>query len=389
MYDSTSRVAESLAPYGTSVFTRITDLANRHSAVNLSQGFPDFDGPLAVRRAAADAILEGPNQYAPSIGTPPLRKAVAAKTERFYGVSVCPDTEVTVTAGASEGLAAALLGLINSGDEVILLDPSYDLYPPMVSRAGAVPVHVPIGLDGALPKDLLAAAFSERTRAIVINNPQNPCGKVFTEAELSFVADLCEKHDALVIGDEVYEHLVYDGRPHRTLLAVPKLRSRAAVISSTAKTFSMTGWKVGYVIAAPGITAGIRAAHQFITFCTSAAFQNAMASAIASDDTYYETLNRDYTARRDRLSETLFGVGFEVLPTEGTYFLNVRIDRARFEDDLDFCERMTKEAGVAAVPTSFFYENRSGGRDIARFCFCKKDETLAEAEKRLSAWKIK
>lgn len=387
MTGNISRVSTSLARYGTSVFTRITDLSNKHGAVNLSQGFPDFDGPLEVREAAAAAILDGPNQYAPSIGLLALRRAAAQKMARFYDVSVCPDTEVTVTAGASEGLAALLLGLVNPGDEVILLDPSYDLYSPMVSRAGGRPVHVSLNADYSLPFEKLAAAFSPKTCAIVINNPQNPCGKVYSDHELSFIAGLCQTHDAIAVGDEVYEHLVYDHHRHRTLLSVAGLRDRAAVVSSTAKTFSMTGWKVGYVIASSPITAAVRAAHQFLTYCTPPAFQIAMARAIAAEDAYYADLNRAYTRRRDGLSDALTALGFDVVRPEGTYFLNVRIDRNRFTDDLDFCERMIAEAGVAAVPTSFFYEDRNGGNDTVRFCFCKRDETLAEAERRLAAWK--
>ncbi len=377
----------SLAPFGTSVFTRITDLSNQAGAVNLSQGFPDFDGPLDIRREAAALIVEGPNQYAPSIGIKPLRDAIAEKMSRFYGVAVCPDTEITVTAGASEGLAATLLGLVNPGDEVVLLDPSYDLYPPMVCRAGGKPVRVPLNPDGTLPRERLVSAFTDRTRAIVINNPQNPCGKVYTDEELRLIADLCQRHDAVALGDEVYEHLVYDGGCHRTLLSVPGLRDRAAVVSSTAKTFSMTGWKVGYVIAAPPVAEAVRAAHQFLTYCTPGAFQAAMARAIRSEDAYYSTLSAAYTKRRDRLGAALEALGFDVIMPMGTYFLNVRIDTDEFNDDLDFCERMIAEAGVAAVPTSFFYEGRGGGLDTVRFCFCKKDETLEEAKRRLAAWR--
>jgi N-succinyldiaminopimelate aminotransferase len=382
-----SEVARSLAPYGVSVFTRITDLSNRHGAVNLSQGFPDFDGPLAIRQAAATAVVEGPNQYAPSIGVPVLRQSVSDKMRRFHNVSVCPDTEVTVTAGATEGLASVLLGLVNPGDEVILLDPSYDLYPAIISRAGGIPVHLRMEpLDFALPREELVRAFSKRTRAIIINNPQNPCGKVYSKDELSFIAELCRKFDAIAIGDEVYEHLVYDGASHCTLLSVEGLRDRAAVVSSTAKTFSMTGWKVGFVIASPAITEAVRAAHQFLTFCTPPSFQTAMAAAISIDDAYYRKLTADYTARRKKLKDALDELGFRVISPQGTYFLNVLIDPKEYGDDLGFCEHLICKAGVAAVPVSFFYEGRSFGRDMARFCFCKKDETLDKAVERLRAW---
>ncbi len=382
------RTAQSLAVYGTSVFTKITNISNQYGAVNLSQGFPDFDGPLCIRQKAASALIEGPNQYAPSNGLSCLRHAVSDKMMRFYGVSVDPDTEITVTAGATEGLAAILLGLVEPGDEVILLDPSYDLYPAMVSRAGGKPVHVRLESPTFnLPKESLLNAFNSQTKAIIINNPQNPCGKVFTDEDLAFIADLCKKHNTVAIGDEVYEHIIYDNKTHRTLLSVDGLRDRAAVISSTAKTFSMTGWKVGYVIGAPPITEAVRAAHQFLTFCTPPAFQSAMAFAISFDDQFYRELTNDYTQRRDKLSRALQDMGFRVIHPQGTYFLNVVIDTDRFVDDLDFCEKMIVEAGVAAVPVSFFYEARKGGLDTVRFCFCKKDETLDSAISRLRNWK--
>jgi N-succinyldiaminopimelate aminotransferase len=381
-------VCEALRPYGTSIFTDMNLLANAHGAVNLSQGFPDFDGPEEVRRRAADEILKGPNQYAPTIGVAPLRQAVAEKMARFYGVRVDPDAEVTATAGATEGLAAAILGLVEPGDEVVLLDPSYDLYPAMIARAGGVPVHVPLeGRSFALPKEALAAAFGPRTKAIIINNPQNPCGKVYAAEELAFIADLCRARGALAVGDEVYEHIVYDGRRHTSLLAVPGLRDRAIVVSSTAKTFSMTGWKVGYVAAAEELTRAVRMCHQFLTYCTPPAFQIAMAAAIRMDDAYYADLHDMYTRKRDKLCAALAEVGLDVLVPEGTYYASVRIDGLGFEDDAAFCRHLTTEVGVAAIPSSAFYEGRRGGRNLVRFCFCKRDETLDEAIRRLKAWK--
>jgi N-succinyldiaminopimelate aminotransferase len=384
----TPAVASALRPYGTSIFTDMTLLAAEHGAINLSQGFPDFDGPEEIRRRAADRILEGPNQYAPTIGVAELRRAVAAKMARFYGVGLDPDAEITATAGATEGLAAVFLGLLEPGDEVVLLDPSYDLYPAMIARAGGVPVHVPLERPGfALPRERLRAAFNERTRAIVVNNPQNPCGKVFSPDELAFIAALCLEHGAVAVGDEVYEHLVYDGRRHTTLLDVPGLRDRAVVVNSTAKTFSMTGWKVGYVMAAPELTRAVRMSHQFLTFCTPPAFQLAMAEAIAMDDAYYGGLLASYEAKRALLCAGLADAGLAALPCEGTYFASVAIDTARFEDDLAFCRFLAAEVGVAAIPSSYFYEGRRGGRDLVRFCFCKRDETLEEAIRRLRAWR--
>jgi aspartate/methionine/tyrosine aminotransferase len=386
--DKPSAVCSALKPYGTSIFTEMSALSNRAGAVNLSQGFPDFDGPKEIAETAAEAILKGPNQYVPSMGIEPLRTAVAAKMRRFYRVDVDSDREITVTSGASEGLAASLLGLLDPGDEVILLEPCYDLYPPVIARAGATPVFVSLEQpDFALNRGALASAFGPRTKAVVINNPQNPCGKVFSREELEFVGRLCQEHNALAIGDEVYEHLVYDNRAHVTLLDIPSLRDRAIVVSSTAKTFSMTGWKVGYVIAAPHLTEAIRMSHQFLTFCTAGAFQAAMAVGIGMDDSYYESLLESYRQKRELLCNGLSDLGFDVLRPEGTYYASVDIGSLEFEDDLAFCRYLTEKVGVAAIPSSFFWDKRRGGRNLVRFCFCKKDGTLAMAIERLKRWK--
>ena len=383
-----SVVASAFAPYGTSIFTDMTMLAIEHGAVNLSQGFPDFDGPLEIREAAARAIVDGPNQYSPTIGMPSLRRAVADKMSRFHNLSLDPDLEVTALAGATEGLAATLLGLVEPGDEVILLEPSYDLYPAMIARAGGIPVYVPLERPGfGLPQKELTEAFGQRTKAIVVNNPQNPCGKVFSRDELELISSLCEQHDAYAIGDEVYEHLVYDGREHVTLLDVRGLRQRAVVISSTAKTFSMTGWKVGYTTACPELTEAVRMAHQFITYCTPGAFQEAMAAAIGMGDDYYRGLLESYTGKRAWLCGALRDMGFDVLEPEGTYYCSIDVGALDFEDDLAFCRYLAAEVGVAAIPSSFFWKDRRGGRDLVRFCFCKKDETLKEGIRRLGKWR--
>lgn len=381
-------VCQALRPFGTTIFTEMTALSNQVGAINLSQGFPDFEGPESVRRAAAEAVLRGPNQYAPSMGLPVLRQAIAAKMRRFYDVEVDPDSQVTVLAGASEGLSATLLGLLDPGDEVILLEPCYDLYAPMIARAGASAVYVglqPPTFD--LPRKELAAAFGPRTRAIVINNPLNPCGKVFTREELEFIGGLCERHDVTAIGDEVYEHLVYDGARHVSLLQIPTLVDRAVVISSTAKTFSMTGWKVGYAVAAPRLTQAVRMAHQFITFCTPGPFQEAMALGMALGDDFYGDLLASYTAKRDLLCRALDDLGFHVLWPQGAYYVSIDIQGEGFEDDLAFCRHLTTEVGVAAIPESFFWCDRRGGRNLVRFCFCKRDETLEAAIGRLRAWR--
>jgi N-succinyldiaminopimelate aminotransferase len=379
--------AKALRPFGTSIFTEMTNLAITHNAVNLSQGFPDFDGPEEIRAKAAEAVVRGPNQYAPSIGIPKLRQAVARKMKRFYGVDVDPDKEVTVTSGATEGLCATLMGILEPDDEVILLEPVYDTYPPVAAMAGARIRYVSLeGPTFRLPREKLAETFGPRTKAIVINSPQNPCCKVFTREELGFIGALCVEHDAFAIGDEVYEYLVYDGREHVTLLSVPELRDRAFVISSTAKTFSMTGWKQGYVVAAPPLSRAVRMSHQFITFCGQSALQEAMAFAIDFPDSYYRDFLAQYTRRRDWLCDSLRDLGFKVFSPEGTYYVVVDITPLGFHDDLEFCCTLPEKAGVAAIPCSCFWKDRRQGRELVRFTYCKKDETLGEGIRRLKNW---
>jgi N-succinyldiaminopimelate aminotransferase len=380
-------VVRALRPFGTSIFTDMTALANAHSAVNLSQGFPDFDGPEEIRAKAAEALMRGPNQYIFSAGIPQLRQAVAHKMKRFYGLDVDANEEVTATSGATEGLCATLFGTIEPGDEVILLDPCYDSYAPMAALAHANIRYVSLrGPEFRLPREELAEAFSPKTRAIVINNPQNPCAKVFSREELSFIGSLCAEHDAYAIGDEVYEHLVYNGRKHVTLLSIPELRDRAFVISSTAKTFSMTGWKIGYVVAAPELSHAVRMSHQFIIFCGQSALQEAMAFAIDFPDSYYNELLNTYTRWRDLLCEGLSDVGFRVYAPEGTYYVLADITPLGFDDDMAFCRMLPERAGVAAIPCSYFYNDRRHGRELVRFCFCKKEGTLEEGIRRLRRW---
>lgn len=386
--DARSFVCRTLRPFGTTIFTEMTALAQRAGAVDLSQGSPDFDGPEEMRRRAAEAIVAGPNQYTRSAGVPELVRAIAAKIKRFNGVDVDPESEVTVTSGSSEAIAASLLGLLDPGDQVILLDPCYDIYPPMVARAGAEAVHVPLERPGfQLPREELARAFGPRTRAIVINNPQNPCGKVFRREELEFIGELCRRHDVVAIGDEVYEHLVYDGREHVSLLDVAPLAGRAIAISSSAKTFSMTGWKVGWATASPPLSEAVRMGHQFLTFCTPGALQQGVAMAMQMDDAYFEELLASYTKKRQRLCGALESLGFDVLWPEGTYFASIDIAGLDFEDDVAFSRYLTTEVKVAAIPSSVFWHERSGGRDLVRFCFCKRNETLDEAIRRLRAWR--
>lgn len=380
-------VVNALRPYGTSIFTEMTVLANAHGAVNLSQGFPDADGPEEIRRRAAEAILRGPNQYALSSGILSLREAVARKMKRFYGIDVDAETEVTVTSGATEGLCATLLGILEPDDEVILLEPAYDTYAPISALAHARIRYVSLEGDTfQLPRERLAETFSPHTKAIIINNPQNPCCKVFTQDELAFIGGLCQRYNAYAIGDEVYEHLVYDGRRHVTLLSIPSLRDRAFVVSSTAKTFSMTGWKVGYVIASPVLSKAVRMSHQFIVFCGQSALQEAMAFAMDFPDSYYTQLLSDYTHRRDLLTGALRELGFRVFQPEGTYYAVADITPLGFDDDLTFCRMLPEKAGVAAIPCSVFWKDRHSGRHLVRFCFAKKEDTLHEGINRLRRW---
>jgi aspartate/methionine/tyrosine aminotransferase len=321
------------------------------------------------------------------MGIAPFREAVARKMMRFYGVEVDPEREVTITAGATEGLCATLLGILEPEDELILLEPWFDSYPPIAALAGAKIRYVSLELPNFnLPREALENAFNDKTKAILINSPQNPCGKVFTREELAFIAGLCEKHDAYVVSDEVYEYLVYDGREHATLLSLPELRERAFVISSTAKTFSMTGWKQGWVVAAPHLTRAVRMSHQFIVFCGQSALQEAMAFALDFPDDYYDQFLTDYTRKRDRLCEALLDMGFKVFVPEGTYYVMVDIRSKGCDDDLAFCRMLPEKAGVAAIPSSYFWENRNQGRHLVRFCFCKKEKTLDEAIRRLKQW---
>lgn len=380
-------VVPALRPFGTSIFTEMTAMALANKAVNLSQGFPDFDGPVGVRRRAAEALLRGPNQYAPSSGIPALRQAVATKMKRFYDVFVDPDLEVTVTAGATEGICAALLGLLEPGDEVILVEPVYDSYPPICALTGATVRYVSLKPpEFRFDREEVEKTFSDKTKLVLINNPQNPCGKVFSREELQWLGGLCMRHNALLAADEVYEHLVYNGQSHTTLLSLPEIRDRALVISSTAKTFSMTGWKIGYVIAAPALTQAVRMSHQFITFCGQAPLQEAMAYAIAMPDRYYARLLSDYTAKRDLLGQALDDLGFRVYTPQGTYYTIVDITSLGFEDDYAFCRMLPKEAGVAGIPCSCFWGDRREGRHLVRFCFCKRMTTLREGIRRLRRW---
>ncbi|MES0882875.1 aminotransferase [Roseibium sp. SCP14] len=371
----------------TTVFETMSRLAMAHGAVNLGQGFPDVDGPLDIREVAARALVEGPNQYPPMLGVAELRQAVAEANRRFYGLEVDPQSEVLVTSGATEALADCIFALVSPGDEVVLIEPLYDCYLPLVQQAGGIPVRVrvtPPHWD--LDKAALRAAFSSRTKAVLINNPMNPTAKVFSEDELQLIADLCLEHDAYAICDEVYEHLVFDNQKHKPLMAFDGMRQRTVRIGSAGKTFSLTGWKVGYVTGPATLMDPISKAHQWVTFTTPPALQKAVAFGLQKDDSYYSGLATELSGKRDRMAKGLRALGFTVLPCAATYFLTCGIDGLNLgSSDVEACERLVKEAGVAAVPVSAFYGD-DAPTGFIRFCFCKKDEVIDEALSRLSAF---
>ena len=386
-----SQAAQRVQDFGTSVFTEMTLLARECGAINLAQGFPDFDGPLEVQAAALEALRSGDNQYAVSYGQPDLRAAIAEHALRFYGQQVDGSHEVTVVSGATEGIFAAVQALVDPGDEVIVFEPYYDSYAPSVVMAGGIVRSVALQPPAwNFDPQELARAFNVRTRLILVNTPHNPTGKVFSQAELQFIAELCKERDVLAIVDEVYEHLTYDGVPHVRLAQLAGMHERTLTVSSAGKTFSYTGWKIGWVIAPPALTAAVRSAHQFITFSTATPLQHAAAAGLRLPDGYFERLAQEYVEKRDFLAGVLQQAGLPVLNCAGTYFLMADISARGFDDDVEFCRYLTRNVGVAAVPpTAFFSEaNKQLGRCYARFSFCKKMSTLQMAAERLEQpWK--
>jgi N-succinyldiaminopimelate aminotransferase len=376
-------LARKLEGFGTTIFTEMTRLANERGAVNLAQGFPDFDGPEFVKEAAIEAVRSGRGQYARMSGIPEIHAALSAKYRRDWDLEYAPDSELTVTSGATEAIFAAIQGTCGPGDEVVLFEPYYDSYKPAIAMAGAAARIVTLEApDWRFDPDRVRAALGPSTRAILVNTPHNPTGKVFSAEELEFLASLCRARDLLCITDEVYEHLVYEGR-HVPMAALPGMRERTITISSFGKTFSLTGWKIGWAAAPPELTAAVRAAHQFITFSTATPLQHGAAAALAAGPEYYEALRAGYRARRDFLAEALSRIGFAVRPPAGTYFLCADFTRFGFSDDVAFCRHLLDAAGVAAIPPSFFYDSRERARGYVRFAFCKREETLREAVARL------
>ena len=372
---------------GTTVFEAMSRLAAQHGAVNLGQGFPDDRGPEDVLRAAADALLTGWNQYPPMMGLPALRQAIAEHERRFYGISLDPESEVLVTSGATEALAACLLALLEPGDEAVLLQPYYDCYAPLVRRAGGTPrfvsLHPP---DWRFDEDELAAAFTPRTKLVLLNHPQNPAGKVFTTGEMDAIARQVERVGAVAVCDEVYEHIVFGGAPHVPFLTRPGMASRSIKIGSAGKTFSLTGWKVGMVVGPSHLVQPVARAHQFLTFTTPPNLQAAVAHGLGKDDAYFTGLATEMERRRDRLARGLADLGIEALPAAGTYFLNIDIRSLGWRGgDLEFCRALVEKVGVAAIPLSAFYGERPVTH-LARLCFAKQDEVLDRALDRLSRW---
>jgi aspartate/methionine/tyrosine aminotransferase len=375
-----------MAGLGTTIFEVMSALAREHQSVNLGQGFPDDKGPEEVRRAAAEFLLTGHNQYPPMMGIPELRQAVAEHAKRFQGLDVDWQSEVLVTSGATEALSDCLFGLIEPGDEVVLIEPLYDSYVPIVRRAGGVAKLVRLEPPSwRLPREELAAAFSNRTKLILFNTPMNPCSKVFNRDELEFIAGLCLKHDAYAVCDEVYEHIIFDGAKHISIMTLPGMRERAVRIGSAGKSFSLTGWKVGYVTAAPELMKPIARTHQFMTFTTPPNLQWGAATGLRLADDYFGGLSSEMQRKRDRLASALDEIGFEVLPASGTYFVTTDFRPLGFNGiDEDFCRHITVEAGVTAVPVSAFYDApQRAPRHFARFCFSKHDQTLDAAAERL------
>ena len=373
----------------TTVFETMSRLAREHEAVNLGQGFPDDPGPLDVREKAAEAVLNGWNQYPPMMGVPELRRAVAGHYRAWQGLDLDPDSEVMITSGATEALAGALLALIEPGDEVVLFQPLYDAYLPLVQRASGVPRLVRlVPPHWRLTEEALAEAFTPRTRLVLFNNPHNPTGRVFGQDELELLARFCRRSDAVLVSDEVWEHVIFDGLSHRSALSLPGLRERAVKIGSAGKIFGMTGWKVGFVCAAPELMRVLSKAHQFLTFTTPPALQHAVAYGLGKEPDWFLEMRKNLQRSRDRLAAGLTGIGFSVLPSSGTYFLNV--DLAPLGTDLRdeaFCRALVETFGVAAIPVSAFYA-QDPVESVIRFCFAKTDATLDRAIERLEAVRL-
>jgi N-succinyldiaminopimelate aminotransferase len=373
-----------IAGLGTTIFAEMSALAARTGAVNLGQGFPDTDGPDEVIDRAVDALRSGRNQYAPGTGVPELRAAIAEHQRRFYGLVVDPDEEVAVTTGATEAVAAAMLGLVDPGDEVVVLEPYYDSYVAMIQMAGAVRRPVTLRApDFRLPIDELRAAVTPRTTAILLNSPHNPTGTVLDRTELEAVAALAIEHDLVVISDEVYEHLTFDGVPHVPIATLPGMAERTLTISSGGKSFSFTGWKIGWATGPAPLVRSMVGAKQFLTFTSGSPLQPAVAHALGAGDDYFAAFTQRLQSQRDLLCAGLADIGFDVFVPQGTYFATTDIRPLGFDDGIDFCRSLPERAGVVAVPQQVFHDDVDAGRPLVRWAFCKRPEVISDALERL------
>ncbi len=376
--------SERISRFTESVIREMTRLAFRHNAINLAQGFPDFPAPAALKQAAHDAIDADINQYAITWGAKPFRDAIAAKYERTYGWTVDPEREITVCCGATEGMVASLLAILDPGDEVVLFEPFYENYGPDTQLCGATSRYVSLRApDWSFDPEELRRAFTPRTKAIILNSPNNPTGKVFTLEELKFIAGLCQEFDALAITDEIYEHILYDGAVHIPISTLPGMRERSVLVNSMSKTYSVTGWRVGWVLAASDLTDSIRKVHDFLTVGAAAPLQQAGVYAMAQSAEYYLQLAAEYSVRRDHIIQSLESAGFKCFTPYGAYYVMTDISGFGFASDTAFVEHLITKLGVAAVPGSSFYSQNGGGEQQVRFCFCKKYETLEAARHQL------
>lgn len=380
-----NRISSKASQFTESVIRDMTRQANAHGAVNLSQGFPDFPAPEAIKKAAAEALFADVNQYAITWGAKRFRDAIAAKTSSYLGLEVDPEREITVTCGSTEGMIATMLAIIDPGDEVVIFEPYYENYGPDVILSGATPRFVALNApDWTFDLDELRAAFSSRTKAIILCNPGNPTGHVFTREQLEAIAGLCREFDVVAVTDEIYEHILYDGAEHVSIATLDGMRDRTVTVNSLSKTYSVTGWRVGYVLAPPDLTGAIRKVHDFLTVGAAAPLQEAGAVAMAFPASYYEKLQSEYAHRRDLLLPALEAAGFRCVRPRGAYYVMTDISGFGFPDDVAFARHLVAEVGVAVVPGSSFYSRPELGRTQVRFCFCKRDETLLEAAERLS-----
>ena len=385
---TSERLSAKAAQFTESVIREMTRLALQYGAVNLSQGFPDFAAPAEIKRAAQDAIAADVNQYAITWGAKSLRNAIAEKFERTGGFAIDPEREITVCCGSTEAMMSSMMAIINPGDEVVVFEPFYENYGPDAILSGARPrfvkLHAP---EWRFDPDELAAAFTPATKAIILNTPNNPTGKVFTRAELEEIRDLCIRWNSFAITDEIYEHMLYDGAKHISMATLDGMRERTITINALSKTYSVTGWRVGWAIAPPEVSSAIRKVHDFLTVGAAAPLQEAGVAALKSPSSYYESLAKDYLARRDRLLEILTGAGFQCFKPHGAYYIMTDIAAFGFPDDVAFAKYLVKEIGVAAVPGSSFYRNPADGRTHLRFTFCKTEKTFQAAAERLAKLK--